>query len=62
MNAKRALRLRREVLTELRDGDLEAVAGAAGEGPSWILTWCITCLTCITCPWNCAADPGAAGE
>lgn len=60
MHATRALRLRREVLAELRAGELEAVAGAAGDTSRTVfVTLCqITCLTCVTV---CATDAGANG-
>ncbi len=61
MNDKRALRLRREVLTELRDGELESVAGAMDDTLTRVVTACVNtlCITCITCVFVCAADADA---
>lgn len=60
MNEKRTLRLRKEVLTELRDSELASVVGAddAATLPirhCWsVVIWscvesCVTCLSCPTC-------------
>ena len=48
---KRELRLRKEVLTELADGDLELVIGAA-DTVTLVHTQCNTCscVTCYSCP------------
>lgn len=61
MNATRTLHLRREVLTELRDSELESVVGAdAFPTLPWAHCWSVkivscveSCLTCLSCPTAC---------
>jgi len=51
MSERRDLRLKKEVLTELADGDLELVIGAA-DTVTLVHTQCNTCscVTCYSCP------------
>jgi len=54
MNAKRALRLRKEVLTELAGGELALVVG--GDDTVTKFSACYT--VCITCPVvSCIVEP-----
>ena len=46
MNAKRTLRLRREVLTELTEDELRSVEAAADDGITTVTT--VTILTTVT--------------
>ena len=61
MRTHRTLRLRKEVLTELSDGDLESVVGAEALATlpirhCWsVVIWsCVeSCVTCLSCPGTC---------
>ena len=51
----RTLRLRKEVLTELADRELGAIAAAGPDSVS-LVSGCLSCPTCPTCP-TCTSCP-----
>ena len=60
MNSKRTLHLRKEVLAELADAELESVVGAEATTLPIRHCWSVkivscvdSCLTCLSCPTQC---------
>lgn len=57
MRTHRTLRLRREVVAELADGDLASVVAADGSVTgitTFFPTMCFTCLTCMGTDMTCS--------